>query len=123
MIGNALKAQMQRAAGMLLTDSCTIMAEQLGADELGAPTGSWSVVASGVACRVITLNRLRDTAGEQGGRESIADAYRLIVPAGTALDVGQRVTVASDGAVYEVVDLVTARTDGPDAQAVITRAR
>lgn len=122
-VSNALKAQIQAALTGLLTDTCTIYAEQLGADEYGAPTGSWVVVASGVACRVIMLNRLKEAADAQGGQETIADTYRLIVPAGTALDTGQRVKLTSDGQTYEIVDLVTLRTDAPDAQAIITRAR
>ena len=122
-IHSALKAQMQAAVAGLLTDTCTITREVVSTDEYGAPTNTWAVVATGTACRVIVLSRLNERAGEQGGRETIADTYRLIAPAGTALDTGYRVTVASDGAVYEVVDLVTARTDGPDVQAIITRAR
>jgi len=122
-VTGGLRSTMRRALDALLTDTCTITAEAVGADEYGAPPGAWSIVAANVPCRVIMQSAARSAeAGAQAGREGVADTYRLIVPAGTALDAGQRVTT-SDGAVYEVVDLQTALTDAPDAQAIITRMR
>jgi hypothetical protein len=123
MITSALTAQLKRTVARLLTDTCTLTVEQHSTDEYGAPSNSWAVVAADVACRVIGVGQMRTAADAEGGRETITDAYRLIAPAGTALDKGQRVTVDSDGAVYEVVDLVTALTSGVDAQAIMVRAR
>lgn len=123
MFRQTLEAQMKRAVAALLTDSCDITARVTTKNEYGAPQDATSSVVKGVACRVISLPRnQRSEAGTQGGAVVIPDTYRLIVPAGTALASGQRVTLASDGQTYEVVDVNTALTNAPFAEAVITRA-
>jgi hypothetical protein len=124
MITGALLQQMRAATTRFLTDTCTIEARSTGRGEYGEPQQSdWGVVASGVACRVITQRAPAASSSSVGDRETIVDTYRLVCPTGTALTVDQRVTLTSTGAVYHVVDLVTARTDETDTQAVIVRAR
>lgn len=121
----AVLAQMRAAAESLMTDTCTLEARSASAGEYGEPTEEFVVVDASVPCRVITMdNRFfaQQQNPETAGREHIMDAYRLIVPAGTALDVDYRVTL-SNGDVYHVVDLITERTDETDSQAIIVRVR
>lgn len=105
-----------------LTDTCTIEVQADTVDEYGlAQPGSLTTVASDVACRVIDLGtRYSELAALVADQETIKDTYRLVCPAGTALAKDQVITM-SNGDVYQVVDLITERTDGVDAQAIITR--
>ncbi len=122
MIRVRLLNRIQTHLETFLTSSCTIEAETDSVGPYGEPTHGWSVVAEDVACRVIDARKTGGSAStEVGGQEAMVDTFRLIVAAGTALAVDQRVTVGSD--VYQVVALVTSRTDGADGQAVITRVR
>lgn len=122
-INSSLLATMRNTAESLMTDTCTIEA---GADAVGdmgeVLSDVYTAVASSVACRVITIgNRFKETVGITAERETITDAYRLIVPYGTALAVDQRITLDSDSSRWQVVDLLTERTSETDAQAVIVR--
>ena len=114
---------MRATVESLMTDTCKI---EVGADSVGEMgevlQDQYTTVASGVTCRVISLgNRYSESARTIGEREVITEAYRLIVPYGTALDVNQRITLTSDSSVYQVVDLNTERTDRTDRQAIMVR--
>lgn len=125
MITNGALGAIKAMTAKFLTDTCTIEQRSLAVGEFGQPVEAYTVVSTGVACRVITIgNRFfaQQQNPETAGREHIMDAYRLIVPAGTALDVDYRVTL-SNGDVYHVVDLITERTDETDSQAIIVRVR
>lgn len=113
-------ARVQQVLDRFLTDTCVIEEEMIITDSYGGAAHAWQVVASGVRCRVITETRMSgsDTT-EVGSQEALVNRLRLVVPAGTALGVNQRVTVG--GAVYQIVSLLVARTDSVDAQAVIVR--
>jgi hypothetical protein len=119
----AVLSSMKTAAQALMTDTCKIEVLTNAIGEMGEQLqDQYSTVSASVACRVITIgNRFREQVASVGNRETIVDSYRLICPAGTALAVDQRITLASDGSQWEVVDLVTARTDAVDAQAVIVK--
>lgn len=122
MLSNQVLAMMRAQTARFLTETCLIEAEELNTGEFGEALHTRTVVAADVPCRVIQSRQgIRPTAAEVGNQESIVDEYRLIVPYGTALAVDQIVTVGA--AEYQVVALVTERTDETDAQAVITRAR
>ena len=117
-----LLTTMRAQADALMTDTCTI---EVGADSVGDMgellADQYTVVATGVACRVIMLGRrYGEVAGRVGERETVTQAYRLICPYATALAVNQRITL-SDGSRFQVVDLSTERTSEVDAQASIVR--
>lgn len=117
-------AKLRQVTQGFLKDTCTI--EQAGntVGAFGQQVPGWTVVASGVACRIITESVRKmepEMVGGQGGQESLAEVYRLVVPVGTALAAGQRVRIGTD--YYHVVRLLTERTDETDEQAILTRAR
>jgi len=123
---SAVLAQMRAAAESLMTDTCILEARSASVGEYGEPTEEFVVVDASVPCRAITLGeRRKETAPEPAAlaRESLVDAFRLVVPHDTALDVDQRVTVTSSGDVYDIVSLIAGRTDEIDRQAIIVRAR
>jgi hypothetical protein len=125
LITPALRGHLRSMTARFLTDTCTIEARSNSVGEFGDPQEVFASVAAGVACRVITLGTRYAVAALNPavlGREALVDAYRLVVPAGTALDVDHRVTMSS-GEVYQVVDLITERTDETDEQAIIVRVR
>lgn len=120
----AVLEAMRDAAESLMTDTCKIEVRSNSVGEYGEPLEAYETVASSVVCRVTTLgSRFKEAAEQVGGREAIVDAYRLICPAGTPLAVDQRVTLTSTGERWQVVDLITARTDEVDRQAAIVRAQ
>ena len=122
----AVLAQMRAAAESLMTDTCVLEARSASVGEYGEPTEEFVVVDASVPCRVITLGaRFKEAAPAPAplARESLVDAFRLVVPHDTALDIDQRVTVTSSGDVYDIVSLIAGRTDETDRQAIIVRAR
>lgn len=115
-------AHMRAMAESLMTDTCTIEVRADAVSDLGAVTNTWTLVASDVACRTITIgSRWQEMAAAVADRRALKDSYRLVCPAGTALAPDQRITLDSDGSQWLVTDLVTRRTDETDTQAVITR--
>lgn len=115
-------ARLRAVVAHYLKETCTI--QKLGnmRGQYGeVMADQWETVASNVPCRIITES-VRWVAGELvGEQESLVETYRLIVPVGTALAANQRIIIS--GITYEVVNLVTGRTDETDEQAIITRAR
>lgn len=117
-----LISTLRAAAERYMTQTCVIEAQRKGVGRYREETPVWDVVAQGVKCRVITVGqRASNDMVQARAQESLRDMYRLICPVGTALDVNQRITV--DGATYNVVSLITARTDSTDVQAVMERMR
>ena len=132
---SSLRGYIRAAAESLMTDTCTLSRQKDAAGDYGEIVSAYEVMATGVACRLITIgNRFSGAAGQPGqraggqaemvpmGRETLTDTYRLVLPAGTTIDVDYRATMSS-GDVYEVVDLVTERTDEADVLAIVTRVR
>lgn len=116
-------AMMRATTAKFLTETCTIEQEMNSTGEFGQPVPVWTPIATNVACRVILARQgYRPTAANVGGQEKIVDEYRIICPYGTVLATNQRITV-STGEVYQVVSLITDRTDETDTQAVVVRAR
>lgn len=116
-------AQLRNRMAAFLKDTCLIEAQQQMTDEYGAPTLAWSIVAEDVPCRVLPIatSSMQSMSALVGSGESLQELYKIICPHGTALAPNQRVTV--NGAVYNVIQLVTARTDETDTQALLTRQR
>jgi len=118
-----LLAQLRSITAQYLKETCTIQQQANAIDQYGGVDASqWNVVASNVPCRIIMQggagNKLPQQVGEQ---ESLIDAYRVIVPIGTGLAPNQR--IICNGIIYEVTQLITARTDETDEQAMVIRAR
>lgn len=117
-------AIVQRNVGEMLTDICTISRETGATGTMGEPLHVLEVVASEVACRVIRARTPSSSASQVvGSQEAMVEVYRLICPSGTAFTVDDVVTLASDGSVYQVVNVEDKLTDGAFAGAVMTRVR
>lgn len=107
----------------LLVDTCTIERRTVSTDEYGAPSETWTVVASDVPCRVMLAQREfpRAEAGAVGAQEAMPEVYRLSCPWGTGLQPEDRVTV--NGGTYRITKLLTAASETLVEQAMIARAR
>ena len=108
--------KIQERLETFLPDSCVIGRRADDYDSTGAPTGDIESETT-VACRVITGKSDIEDIGQQ---PTMTEWYRLIVPLGTELAAGYIVTLADD-TVYQVISIVTQRTDAPDMQALIKR--
>jgi hypothetical protein len=119
----AVLGSMRAAADSLMTDTCTIDVQAEATGDMGEVLyDQYTVVATDVKCRVITVGqRFGTSIVDLGNRETLVEMYRLVCPYDTALAVDQRITLDSDGSQWQVVTLLTERTDSVDAQAVITR--
>jgi hypothetical protein len=103
--------------GTFLDDTCTIKRSANSSDETGADTGTKIIVAEDVACRIIEG---KSDIGDIGDQLSLTEWYRLILPVGTELGTEYTVTLGN-GDVFQVIDILTQRTDATDVQAVIKR--
>lgn len=122
MMSSQLRAMLRTTTAQFLTETALIEAEVSSTGEWNQPVPLWTTVASDVPCRVITAQpQTNNTAQQVGSQEQLVDTYRIIAPYGTAFATNQRVTVGS--VVYQVVGVVTDRTDETDTQAILTRAR
>lgn len=114
--------RIQARVESMLNETCTIEREVLSTDEYGARVHTWASVASGVACRVIRAGTSNQGAGQViAEQETMIDRYRLIVPAGTVLDVDYRVTVGAR--VYGVVNIADDLSDETHVSAIVTLLR
>jgi head-tail adaptor len=116
-------AKVQQNVNVMLTDSCTIERETSGVGAMGEDLHENEVVASNVPCRLIRAG-LKSTGSSNivGGRESLLDRFRLILPVGTDVSADYRVRMA-DETIYQVVDVEAALTDATFVAAVIMRVR
>lgn len=122
MIHKTMMKQIKSATRKFHSQTCLIEEQSASTvGELGEQLHSvWNVVQDNVPCRIITIGRQSGSAGQMvGEQESLVDSYRLSVPAGTPLGVDMRVTI--DGLTYHVVNILTARTDENERQAIIKR--
>lgn len=116
-------AKVQENVGVMLTDICTIERETTGTGDMGQELHENEVVATDVPCRLIRAGtRTTGSSNNAGGRESLTDRFRLILPVGTVISTDYRVRMA-DETIYQVVDVEAALTDGAFVAAVVTRAR
>lgn len=115
--------RIQQMVGRELTETCTLTKQADAEGVYGEPILDWIEVGSGIKCRVIRAGS--SMAGSNviaGGRESLLDKHRLILPVGTVVGANYRAEMA-DGRVYEVVDVVDDLTDLPYVQVVVSRLR
>lgn len=108
-----------QASRYYLRDSCVIEEEQSSKDANFINTTTWVEVVS-CKCRLLPAGTGDSERAETfAGQESIKVMRRLIVPHGTALDAGQRVTVGSE--VYYVASLDVDATDEVFRAAVVVQ--
>jgi len=122
-LNSQVLAQLRNRTAAFLKNTCLIEVQQQVTDEYGSPVQAWAIVAADVPCRVLPIaaGSMASMSSLVGSGESLQELYKIICPYGTALAPDQRVTV--NGAVYNVIQLVTARTDETDTQALLTRQR
>jgi hypothetical protein len=112
---------MRNMSDSLMTDTCTIEVQTDSYGDMGELIEGYSIVASGVSCRIIDASKGgEEEIEQQSHRETMVDEVILVVPYDTALAVDQRVTL-SDGSKWFVAKLITSRTSLVDAQAIVTR--
>ena len=114
-------AQMRAQLGDFLVDTCKLEERTGPPDDYGGDADNWQLVADDVPCRVIRDKKKASQTTDYGAQESMVNEYRLSVTIVTALGVGQRVTIASTGAVYFITGLVDQWTEAIDSQAYIVR--
>jgi hypothetical protein len=116
-------AKVQENVGVMQTEKCTIERETTATGDMGQELHENEVVATDVACRLIRAGlKSTGSSNNAGGRESLTDRFRIILPVGTVISTDYRVRMADD-TLYQVVDVESALTDGAFVAAVVTRAR
>ena len=122
MLPISTKTRLQAVLNAALDKTCTIERQNADRGEFGELLHNWQAVATDVSCRLIdaqvTNNSELQTTGNQ---EIMLQTARLILPAGTAIDVNYRVIIA--GVIYNVIAIVDSRSEAIDTQAVIMRER
>jgi hypothetical protein len=115
-------SRMRAKAEEFMTDQCVIEQHIEATNAAGFPAAQvWGAVVT-TKCRIIDAGETNQGSTTQvGDRTTTSDMPKLVVPYGTPLAEGQRVTLLRTGDVYQIVRLITARTDAVDAQAVIAK--
>lgn len=115
MLPSSILSQLRRTANQWLKESCTIERQTEDRGAFGEQIHDFETVATDVPCRVINGGQ-SNTADSQmfGNQEVMLDQYRIVMPAGTVVDVDYRVTVG--GRVYNVTAVTDDRTDATDTQ-------
>ena len=107
-VSDRVLLMMKNKFAKFASNTCDIYAPTDLRDEYGAPAGPPVISASGVACRLITLDSGK--AKKFADKTIMEDAYQLTIAIGTVIDVGYLVDV--DGDRYEVVAITDKLTDG-----------
>lgn len=115
--------RIQKTVNEFLSETCDIESSVDGATgSMGQKLQSWELVSTGVSCRVIRAGtRTSGDAGIQGGRETIEDTVRIILPVGTVVDVDYRIIVGSRS--YQVVGIQDDLSDAVDVSVIGKRIR
>jgi hypothetical protein len=104
-----------------LVESCVIQKRAPTSSPRGAPKAEFENTAT-VDCRIITEQQgARGAAEVIGGKETLTDAYRIILPAGT--EIAKDYRVVSGEFTYEIIGILDKRTDGNDVQVRARRMR
>lgn len=101
-----------------LTESCTILRAAPTVDDAGYIAEDFGTAATGVACRLIPLNR-RDRQNIRATQEIGRSYYRLVMPYDADVRDGDRVALGT--VTYEVLQIDGDRTDRADKQVMIAR--
>ena len=104
MLGATQISGMRATAALALPDTATISRVARASDSAGGWTETWSTVASGVACRLMSTQKLGE--GPAGGTQQAAAEWVLTLPLGTDLRAADRIVVASR--TFEVTTLLSA---------------
>jgi hypothetical protein len=102
MLSNGELVDMRADGVVSLPDVCTIMMAVESSDGMGSQLRTWSVRASGVACRLSPMGVSASGERVSSGRLTSSETWTLTVPAGTVLVASDRVVV--DGVTYEVAE-------------------
>ena len=115
-----LLALFRHSAARYLTDRCTIERETKSTGTYGEQTRVWTLIASGVPCRLVIARR-SDLSGIDlvADGETMAEFYRIALPHDTILSGDDRITV--NGTVYGVIRLENALTDRVFASAILAK--
>ena len=105
--------------GLLWSDTATITAPTNGSNSAGGVMAGFTTVATGVPCQVCAEKRL-PTTGTQGGVMTSQTPEIIKFAFGTTVLAGNRITLASNGHVFEVIGVEDDRAEGVE---VVTRVR
>ncbi len=108
---------MRATEALALPDTATISRVARASDGAGGWTETWSTVASGVACRLMSTQGLAE--GPAAGTQQAAADWALTLPLGTDLRAADRVVVASR--TFEVYNLLSAGVEWRMAIRAIVR--
>jgi hypothetical protein len=111
-------ARIRAELGLKLTESCTVLRPAPTVDDAGYTSDNFGTAVTGVACRLIPLNR-RDRQDVKATQEIGRTYYRLVMPYDTDVRDGDRVALGT--VTYEVLQIDGDRTDRVDKQATIAR--
>lgn len=115
--------RIRKTVNKYLPETCDIESSVDGATgSMGQKLQSWETVATGVSCRVIRAgNRTSGDTAIQGGRETIEDTVRIILPVGTVVDVDYRIVIGNRS--YQIVGIQDDLTDAVDVSVIGKRIR
>lgn len=121
MVSSRLVAKMKVVAATFLTDTCKIYKMSETLSKYGTPTGARDLVASGVACRLVSSSNILEDAMQINDREAMQDIYTLWVPVGTDIDSNYQVDFSND--TFEVTAVRDQPTDTIYIEVELTRVR
>lgn len=95
MVSDRTAAVIRASVAKYLPDTCMIQRERQSRGSMNeVQHGSYDVIASDVACRLIREGKRSGTQAEDvGSQEALIERYRLVLPVGTDFDVDDQVIV------------------------------
>lgn len=113
-------ALVQHIKNAYLTDRATLETEFSTVTSIGASTHEWQILATNIPCRMITQGQSTNAARQIGSQEGLVETYRIVLKLDLiTLAVNQRLTI--NGVVYEIVDILSHRTDQDEVQVTAKR--
>lgn len=115
--------QIKAMVAKFLDQQCELLQQSDTIDDYGNQDYSWSTVAAGVPCRLITDSGQSTTSEVRrvGDQESLVESYRVILPADTDIESDMRVKIGSNE--YTVIDVLDSLSNSVNVQVLVTRAR
>lgn len=116
--------RIEQAVSSFLTDTCDIRREVPATGVMGEPLNTLATIYEDVPCRVIRAGTRNDSAYmEVGASESLVETFRIICPARTEFKINDVIIMTSDGATYQVVDVIDRMTDEVFVSTIVKRVR
>lgn len=115
-------ARLRRVLVKRLTDTCDIYRAGNARGSMGERVYTRTLVASGVACRLIRTGGGQSGAGGNSvvaERETLTQGYRVVLAWGTAVQADDVIVIA--GQDYQVTGVSPDKTDGVDVQVTVTK--